>query len=208
MLESNSPGRGAALFEKSEEFEPLADRIARGDRAAECELIEVYRHRVFALAVARVRDPVVADDLTQETLLAALEALRAGKLSAAEKLPAFLRGIARNLCNNHLRGLSRRTVELPTDLRDRNPDPELSARHTELLAVARKCLAELEPMDQKILLWSLVDRLTSQEIGRRLGIRPETARQHKHRALVRLRERSRDLSQNASPDHKGSGGSQ
>jgi RNA polymerase sigma factor (sigma-70 family) len=185
---------------------PLATRIREGDRAAERELVELYEKRVYAIILARLLDPVLAEDLTQETLLAALEALRAGKLLAAEKLPAFLRGTARNLCNNHLRGQGRQPLTAEVDPTSPRPDPESRLRRRELLALVGRCLAELDKTDQQILLWSLVDRLSSDEIGRRLGMRPDTVRQHKHRALQKLRARSQSLSQNPGGDHKVTGG--
>ena len=201
--------RRGDLVEESEAtgLEPLAIRIRKGDRGAERELMELYGRRVFAIVLARLLDPVLAEDLTQETMMAALGALRDGKLRAPEKLPAFLRGTARNLCNNHLRGLSRKVVEIQIDPASPDPDPEIRFRHRELLALVGKCLAELERTDQQILLWSLVDKLSSEEVGRRLGMRPDTVRQHKHRALQKIRSRSKSLSQNPRTDHKEPGGS-
>ncbi len=191
---------------ESEGAADLADRIRAGDPSAEQELIELYGKRVYAIILARLLDPVVAEDLTQETLIATLEAVRKGKLHEPEKLPAFLRGTARNLCNNHLRGLSRKAVEIQVDPPSPQPDPETRFRRRELLSLVGRCLAELDRTDQQILLWSLVDRLSSDEIGRRLGMRPDTVRQHKHRALQKLRARSQSLSQNPGGDHKVTGG--
>ena len=169
--------------------------------------MELYGRRVFALVLGRLFDPEVARDLTQETLLTALAAARAGKLLAPDKLPGYLRGTARNLCNNHLRGLSAKPLQIRAEPPSSVPDPEVRFRQRELLTHVGRWLGELARTDQKILLWSLVDELSSEEIGKRLDMRAETVRQHKSRALEKIRSRARKMSQNPSPRHCGSGGS-
>lgn len=81
----------------------IAERMERGERAAESEFVELYRRRVTALVMGRLHDTVAAEDLTQEILMAVLIAVRNGRLSDPEKLPSFVRGVARNICNKHLR---------------------------------------------------------------------------------------------------------
>ena len=162
---------------------------------------------MFSIVFARLLDPVLAEDVTQDTLLATLAALRDGKIHDPEKLPAFLRGTARNLCNNHFRRLTRKGTSFDAEPASAEPDPETTFRHREMLSLVGKCLAELDAKDQKILLWSLVDKLDSEEIGRRLGMRADSVRQHKHRALERVRAKMRALSQNPRGDHLDAGGS-
>src|SRR5262249_22348806 len=100
----------------------LAERIHRGDEAAEEELVNAYRRGILAIATARVRDREAALDLTQEVLMAALRALREGHLREPEKLPAFIQGTARNIINNFLRTRIRRS-ECPLDEQLPGADP-------------------------------------------------------------------------------------
>src|SRR5438132_3335638 len=79
----------------------LAERIRAGDRSAEDELVNTYRRGVFVIAVARTRDREAARDLTQEVLIAILEALLDGQLRELAKLSALIKGTARNLHNNY-----------------------------------------------------------------------------------------------------------
>ena len=94
------PGTGAGDPQK---LRDLADRIRQGDADAETELVHRFTPRVFAMAVVRTRDPETARELVQDVLMAAIGALRNGKLQDADRLAGFVQGIARNLINNRLR---------------------------------------------------------------------------------------------------------
>jgi hypothetical protein len=78
----------------------LVDRIRQGDTLAEEAIVLRFDRRIRVLAVNRTRDREVARDLAQETLIQVLSALRGGQLRDAEKLGAFIFGIARNVINN------------------------------------------------------------------------------------------------------------
>lgn len=168
----------------------IAERMERGERAAESEFVELYRRRVTALVMGRLHDTVAAEDLTQEILMAVLIAVRNGRLSDPEKLPSFVRGVARNICNKHLRDRLHRLVEARTDARANDPDPEWRYCCREMLTLVSLSLAELSAIDRQILRCSLYEGLTSEDIGRRLGVEAQTIRQRKCRALRRVRSRS------------------
>ena len=72
----------------------LVSRLAQGDPAAEGLLIEHFTPRIRAMMMARTRDGDLARDLTQDTLIALLQALRQGQLREHDRLPAFAHGIA------------------------------------------------------------------------------------------------------------------
>lgn len=88
--------------------EALVARIRSGERAAEEELVTLYRQPIFAIAAARTGDREAARDLTQEVLIAVLKATRNGQVRESEKLTAFIQGTARNLINNYFRSRVRR----------------------------------------------------------------------------------------------------
>ena len=73
-------GEGAIASAASERPLSLAQRIFEGDLSAEQELVTTYRRGIFVIATARTRDREVARDLTQDVLVAVLQALREGKL--------------------------------------------------------------------------------------------------------------------------------
>jgi RNA polymerase sigma-70 factor (ECF subfamily) len=89
----------------------LALRIRAGDAAAESELVERYSRGVRFLLSELTRNPARVDDLYQETFRLVLEKVRAGELREAEKLPGFIRQIAKNLFVADCRKAMRRGTE-------------------------------------------------------------------------------------------------
>ena len=78
-------------------------RVAAGDPEAESELVEHFAPRVRAMALVRTRDRDLAKDLTQETLIAVLQACRKGQVRDLERVSGFVCGVARNVINNYKR---------------------------------------------------------------------------------------------------------
>ena len=63
----------------------LATRVYERDQGAEDELVRLFGGRIRTMMVVRTRDASTADDLTQDTLMAALLALRAGRHLRAQR---------------------------------------------------------------------------------------------------------------------------
>src|SRR5260370_40532735 len=80
--------------------ETLIARIRSGEGAAEEELVALYRRPIFAIAAARTGDREAARDLTQEVLMAVLQAVRDGQVRESDKLGAVIQGTTRNLIHN------------------------------------------------------------------------------------------------------------
>src|SRR2546423_8086728 len=76
----------------------LIEASRRGDRAAFATIIERYQRAVYAVAFSGTRDRALADDLTQDAFVIAWRKL--GDLRDAQRLPAWLCGIARNLARD------------------------------------------------------------------------------------------------------------
>ena len=165
----------------------LAELIRDGDRSAEAELVTRFHRRVLLMAWARTRDRAAAADLAQETMLAVLQALRDGKLIHPSRLPGFVRGTAKNLIDNHLRGQRIHRQEPVPSLTHPGLDPERLAGGAERMERVRRALAELGPDDRMVLLLTLVEGLNPREIADRLRLGSEVVRKRKSRALERLR---------------------
>jgi RNA polymerase sigma-70 factor (ECF subfamily) len=135
-------------------------------------------------ASMRLRGSDAAQDITQETLVAALQALRVGALREPAKLPGFVLGIARNLINNHFR-LEARSRETSADV----PDPPAPAGSggtdfdVERRALVRESLKCLKPIDRRILLLTLVEGMSPREIAPLVGQTPGQVRTRKTRAV-------------------------
>jgi RNA polymerase sigma factor (sigma-70 family) len=160
--------------------------IAAGDAAAEAAFAAYFGPRVRAMLRARLRQSDAVLDLAQDTLVAAILALRKGQLREPDRLPAFVHGVARNIVNNHLRGEYRRG-EAPLDDEIAARLPAIDVREDdERRGLVAKGLASIAPADREVLQLTLVDGLHPREIAQRLSLSSDTVRQRKTRALKRL----------------------
>jgi len=169
----------------------LVDRIRQGDSLAEEELVLRFTTRIRSLAATRTRDRETARDLVQDVLMHVVSALRAGQLRNAEKLGAFVFGIARNVINNHLRSRGRRPVEEPiledVPVADDDDERGLSDR----MGLVKRALRRLDMTDQRILTMTLVDGCKPGEISSALGLSADVVRARKSRALKKVTDRVR-----------------
>lgn len=182
----------------------LAAGVLAGDPAAEQALAAHYRRRVFLMMLARLRDRDTAEELTQDTMLAVLAALRKGQLRQAESLGAFVHGVGRNLVNNFVRTRRNRpaSVELNDDLRVAVPHEDFEG--AQRVALVRREIGRLEPTDREILLRTLVGGEKPGQIAREMSLSSDVVRARKSRALRRVIQRLADqriLSRYAPPPH-------
>ncbi len=167
---------------------PLADRIRKGDSAAEEIFVETYGRGLYLMLLKRTGNPVTADDLAQDALLTSLLALRNGKLRETEKLAGFVHGIAKNIFLRHLRTKSKenREVPLPSDIHLQSPPP--SQWDSDHWRQVSRALERLDTLDQEILRLTLVEGTTLQEIADRMGLSHSLVRKRKSRAIKKLSE--------------------
>ena len=187
----------------------LVAAIASGSRDSESVFVARYLPKVRTLLIVRSRNPDLALDLQQDVMIEALCALRKGQLRDAERLPAFVAGIARNVLNSHFRGQSRLPLheELPEEIADTiEKNPLDSEAAEERRRIAQQTIASLNDVDRSILQMTLVDDLKPGLIAERLGLNPDVVRQRKLRATRRVIEIVRDLSQSGNVSHKETGG--
>ena len=191
------PAESVASVGLAEEAEPARP----GPSAAEEALVRQFHERVFLIALVRTRDREAARDIAQETMLAVIRNLRAGRLRDPDKLPHYVSGTARNLINNHLRSRRRHPEiglpagEIPA------PDCEPEVESSERRFLVRRALSQLRPEDRLILLLTLVDGLAPAEIAARLKLSPEVVRTRKSRARKRAREVLAEVSRTGPGDH-------
>jgi len=179
-------------------WQDLADRVRRGDSAAEEELSRYFYPRILAMSMVRLRDPEAAREIAQDALLAVVVALREGKVREPEKLPGFVSGTARNLVNNHFRGLrdQPKTVELDPETPSRQ-NLEIEAELAEQRQRVRTAIESIAPRDRTILLLTLVDGMNPREIASRVGLSLENVRTRKMRAIRQVTDELRRLSRKA-----------
>jgi RNA polymerase sigma-70 factor (ECF subfamily) len=169
------------------DFAGWVARIAAGSATDEAALAGYFAPRVRAMLRARLRQADAIHDLAQDTLVAVILAVRKGQVREPDRLPGFVQGVARNLANNHLRGVTRR-AEAPFDaaleatLAARDDRDEEDRR----AAVARG-LEAIAPADREVLQLTLVEGLLPRDIAHRLNLSSDVVRTRKSRAIMRLR---------------------
>jgi len=169
------------------DFAGWVARIATGSPADEAALASYFAPRVRAMLRARLRQVEAVHDLGQDTLVAVILAIRKGQVREADRLPGFVQGVARNLANNHLRGVMRRG-EAPFD---EALEATLAARddreEEDRLAAVARGLEAIAPADREVLQLTLVEGLPPRDIAHRLNLSSDVVRTRKSRALMRLR---------------------
>jgi RNA polymerase sigma-70 factor (ECF subfamily) len=161
----------------------------------------------MAMAASWLSDRETAREIVQEALLAVLSALRQGRLREPEKLPAFVAGTGRNLINSHVRSLAKRPEPVTLGLEEAtipDPDPdsgELLFEEEEKRDMVLAVLKKLEPADRRILYLTLSEGLNPREIALEMGLKPETIRLRKSRALKRVRQKLQKMTRKGRLDY-------
>lgn len=166
----------------------VLDALDRSDhRTALLLCARHYGRDIGRLCIAMVGSQAEAEDLVQETLLAAHDAFESYRREGS--LPAWLCGIARRRCARHLESGSRRAAKLHLVVAEEpaTESDELVIRGKRATE-ARKALASLRPSDREALLLRYVSDLSYRDLAAACNIEEPAARQRVSRALMRLRE--------------------
>jgi RNA polymerase sigma factor (sigma-70 family) len=169
-----------------EALETIVGRIADGDPSAEAVLLEYLGPRLRVMMRAKTRDAELANDLAQDATIAVLQALRRGQLREPHRLIAFAHGVARNIVNNHRRGMSRDAGAGYEPLTESMAQPIDEIHAHERRDLVTRGLAALSLSDREILDLALVEGMKPGEIAARLQLAPEVVRTRKSRALKRV----------------------
>ena len=162
------------------------------------EAIGAERRYLLRVATARLRDAALAEDLVQETLLAALQGAEGFEQRAT--LRTWLTGILLRRIADHARRRQRRPeVELDTaDDEDSDTDeahaidwidPPRQLEGRQVLDAVSRALASISPTAARLVTLREVDGYSHEDAARELGLEPQNAASLLHRARIQLRER-------------------
>jgi RNA polymerase sigma-70 factor, ECF subfamily len=171
----------------------VARRFCAGDEQALAEAYDRWAGQVHGLAVRAFGPGPDAEDVTQQTFVAAWTG-RARYSAASGPLPAWLVGICRHKIADTWARMARqrRSAEAAAaDARSR-PDPADTARVDDAVADRVLLLGELDRIGQpqrRIIELAFFADLTHAQIAARTGIPLGTVKSHIRRTLERLRDR-------------------
>ncbi len=174
----------------------LAERIRAGDPGAEAELVARYGNGLSYLLRKVTGNPVLSEDLLQETFRVTLRRVRAGELREPEKLGAFLRQTAKNLARaEHRRGGRWESMdEGAPDPVDPGESQLAQVIRTEEAGLVRRVLRDLRSLrDRQLLYRFYIAEEEKEEICRDLGL----SSLNFNLVLFRARERFRKLVEEA-----------
>lgn len=175
----------------------LIDAVLSGDDSAFAILVEKYQISIHALVWQTIDDYHYAEEITQDTFLRAYK-----KLSTLKNKNDFLHWlyvIAKRLSLNWLR--KQKKAKQIQSLEDTPMDEVMQSEYAryvseqrekeateQRLAVVKRLLDKLPDGERTVMMLYYLGELTTNEIGKFLGISVETIRTRLHRARKRLRE--------------------
>jgi RNA polymerase sigma-70 factor (ECF subfamily) len=146
----------------------LIRRIAAGDDSALRALVAACGQRMYAYALRLTRDPASADEVVQESLVAAWQNAR--RFRGEGRVIAWLLGIVHHKAMD----LLRKRADLSLDVVDQDPpadtpSPDDQAGTTEQSALIRRGLEGLSPEHRAVLELVFYQGLSLQETARVCG---------------------------------------
>ena len=160
-------------------------RVRAGDAAAFDVLVAEYMRPAFQMAYRVVGHREDAEDLVQESFLAAYQYL--DSFDVERPFGPWLNRIVLNRGANLRRARTRRQTEPETEAVSTAPSALDESTRTEARELLTRALATLSERQRMVVTLFDVDGLTSTEIGERLELAPGTVRWHLHEARRVLR---------------------
>jgi RNA polymerase sigma-70 factor (ECF subfamily) len=166
----------------------LVQAAATGDEAAFTELVSRHHQDMLRVAYVICRDPALAEDAAQAAWAIAWR--RIGDVKDPTQIRGWLVAVAANEARRTMRSRRPSVREIPVGdveleaLPDYRADP---LADTISRSDLRRVLVTLDPTDRALIALRYVAELSSDEIGRVLGMSSSGARGRLSRLLLRLR---------------------
>jgi RNA polymerase sigma-70 factor (ECF subfamily) len=163
----------------------LVARARAGDGTAFDELVRIYMEQAFRVAYRVVGHREDAEDLVQESFLAAYQYLES--FEVGRPFGPWLMRIVLNRGANLRRSRARRSTEPETEGVSDAPSALEESEREDLGRVLEDALGTLSERQRMIVTMFDVDGRSSAEIGEMLELAPGTVRWHLHEARRQLR---------------------
>jgi RNA polymerase sigma-70 factor (ECF subfamily) len=183
---SSESRSGAKDALKRREESRLIERAIKGDKRAIGELYRAHVDTIYSYIFARVQDAAIAEDLTAQVFLKALEGLPSYEPGNSPFL-AWLYRIAHARTVDYWRQQQRRNeVLLDETLRAASPQPEELLEFEAEWSTALDLLAQLTDDQQDVLILRFVGDMSLSEVAETLGKTVGAVKAAQHRALATL----------------------
>ena len=183
----------------------LIQRTLAGDQQAFSALVEKYQKQIHALAWQKIGDFHIAQEITQDVFLSAYHKL--STLKHHNRLAGWLYVIANNKCKNWFK---KKRLEYQS-LEETDPGELEEVYYSEYMAhqreeavkqkrrgIVQKLLNKLKESDRTIVNLYYIAEMPCEDIGKFLGISPNTVRSRLHRARNQLRKEEAMIKDNLS----------
>lgn len=166
----------------------LIRRLAQGDAAAVETLYSRFGRSLYAYVRSIVRDDGLAEEVVQDTFVAAWRGA-AGYESRAS-LSSWLFGIARRRARDRMRRVvpPMESVDVLIETPGAGSGPELAALATASREALTAALRRIPPADREVLLLAFAHELSGPEIAEVLGIPVGTVKSRLFNARRRMRD--------------------
>ncbi len=174
----------------------LIEAARTGDARSLDTFLERYQPQIYRFSLRMCRQPEDAQDVLQETMLAAFRSLR--NFRGAASASTWLYAIARSSCikkRRRRKHTPERMVSLTTEegrraleLPDLGPAPDEALEQRRLETALDESIQGLAPPYRDVLLLRDVEGLPAREVARVMGISVEAVKSRLHRARLTVRE--------------------
>lgn len=180
----------------------LLDAARRGDRDALEAWLGEQQPRIYSYAMRMCGDPVAAEEVLQDTLLAAARGLGGFRGDAAPSTWLFT--IARNACSKRRRRDRKHDQERAYDaeietITSLQASPEARAAARELGQIVVGAIDALAHDYREALVLRDIQGLSTPEVAELLGITPAAVKSRLHRARAQVREQIAPVLAEAAP---------
>ncbi len=169
----------------------LVERVQKGDNGAFDLLVLKYQHKIVNLVMRYVRDPELAQDITQEAFIKAYRALPRFRGDSA--FYTWMYRIAVNTAKNHLAAQRRRPMDIELDLQDpeqyelhaklkETDTPEGLTLSNELMEIVERAIAALPEDLQTAIILRELEGMSYEEIAQTMECPVGTVRSRIFRA--------------------------
>ncbi len=171
----------------NDDMELVRDYISRHSEPAFATLVSRYINLVYATAFRQVRDPHLAEEITQATFI--IFARKAHTLGPRTILASWLHRTAVFAATDALKSQRRRLqreqkAHMQSEIHPATPDPVWEA----IAPLLDRALVQLGEKDRQAVVLHFFEKKNFASVGVALGVSEDTARKRTSRALEKLRK--------------------